>query len=277
MAPPLGESSPPVSRFPDVSRREAEHRAEHAAGDRADERGDLEVDRGRAPCCRAACRRAARPMSRRPTTARRARRRRSRRVEERVAPRLVEVIDDRAEGALTLAPRAVAPPAGERARARRRSPPSSAPHSTGVWLAGSSACFVFCNTRTNVTAASDPRRSSPESASVRRGAVIFRCSLVIAGGACLSQTKRCRKSLDRAEDVDPTAVDERFVHVVRDHRQLVVHAVRAQQVDQSDHLREVDVAVVVALLEEHRRLPRRRSRRRPTSGTRAIVVSCALP
>src|SRR5262249_39001894 len=58
-----------------------------------------------------------------------------------------------------------------------------------------------------------------------------------------------------AEDVDPTTVDQRLVDVVGNDGELVVDTARAEQVDESDHLREVDVAVVVTLFEEHWRFP----------------------
>src|SRR5215831_10983525 len=63
------------------------------------------------------------------------------------------------------------------------------------------------------------------------------------------------EDLHAIPDRHPAAVKQRFVRVVGHHEQLVRHLVRAEQIDEAHHLREVDVAVVVSLNQQHRRLP----------------------
>src|SRR4051812_38234507 len=52
-------------------------------------------------------------------------------------------------------------------------------------------------------------------------------------------------------EVQPSLVKERLVRVVRVHDELIVDVASAQQVDESDRLREVDVAIVVVVPDEH--------------------------
>src|SRR6185503_1795672 len=51
-----------------------------------------------------------------------------------------------------------------------------------------------------------------------------------------------QKRVHPIEGVDPPAVEQRVVHVVGEHDQLVVDVVRAEELDEAGRLRERDVA-----------------------------------
>ena len=97
--------------------------------------------------------------------------------------------------------------------------------------------------------------SSPRSPRLRVRNAERQCRSVADAVAFRSDRLRFRKSCMCAYVLQPPRVEQRLVRVVGDHDQLVGHVVRAQQLDEADRLREVDVAVVVAVPEEHRRLP----------------------
>src|SRR5579872_2492920 len=67
--------------------------------------------------------------------------------------------------------------------------------------------------------------------------------------------KLVQERLHPSERVHPAAMQQRFVHIVRKHDQLVIHVTLPQELHQSRHLLECDVAIVIALDQEHRRLP----------------------
>ena len=51
-------------------------------------------------------------------------------------------------------------------------------------------------------------------------------------------------------------MQQRFVHVIGKHDELVIDVARPQKLNQADRLREIHVPVIVAVDEQHRRLPR---------------------
>src|SRR5882672_7760127 len=57
---------------------------------------------------------------------------------------------------------------------------------------------------------------------------------------------------EAVEHLEIARVQQRLVRIVGEHHDLVVDVMRAQQLDEPGHLRELDVAVVVSLLEQHR-------------------------
>src|SRR5258706_12626870 len=54
---------------------------------------------------------------------------------------------------------------------------------------------------------------------------------------------------------EPVAMQQKIVHVIRENELLDNDAASAQARDEIDRLREVDVAIVIAVDEKHRRLP----------------------
>src|SRR5439155_18347347 len=65
--------------------------------------------------------------------------------------------------------------------------------------------------------------------------------------------KLLQERVHPAEQIQPAAVQQRIVDIVGEHDQLVIDVALAQELHESHRLRERDVAVVIALNQEHRR------------------------
>src|SRR6266446_4859801 len=92
------------------------------------------------------------------------------------------------------------------------------------------------------------------------GAPLFILQTIAIGSAAVLLQLPGKEFLRRAIRPDPALPHEEPMNLIGEHEFLDVHFLSAQALQQIDRLREIHIAIVIPLDEQHRRPPRRNRR-----------------